>query len=377
MKTPILIYNKNERWGILTLVMLNLVLFLISFTFSSPDYQFDEQKLLAFQESVNSQPSQKASSPIDSLYTFNPNTASYESLLALGFSQRVAKNIIKYRSKGGRFYNAQSVRKIYGMDSVFFEKIASFIDIPQQVFSTKYPQKRKAKQVSIPLKSFPFDPNTATQAQLLSLGFSKRLAQNIINYRSKGGHFYKPESLKKIYGMTDEFYAAISSNIRIKKQGISAKPKGSSLDKSPKSDKPIHQVWPKGKKLAINTATVEDWDKLPGIGRYYAKNIVRLRERLGGFYAVRQVAEAYRLPDSTFQKIVPFLQVDPSKIKKFNPQTADFKTINRHPYITYEQTKQIMRAQKGIHLRAKDDFLVVKIFTEEELERVLPYFVFE
>ncbi|HHB77899.1 MAG TPA: helix-hairpin-helix domain-containing protein [Saprospiraceae bacterium] len=386
MQNPILIYSKKERWGILSLVMLNLVLLLISFTFTTPKYEFDHQKLLAFQKSVDEiyalHPIEKEVTPVASLYHFDPNKIEFEELLSLGFSKRVAKNMINYRSKGGHFYNAASLQKIYGMDSVFFEKIAPFIDIPEKKWATNYPQKHPSSKVPKPQKaSFPFDPNTATKSELLSLGFSKRITNNIINYRNKGGKFYKPESLKKIYGMTDDFYASIADNIQINKaqftdnQNINYQ-KETSKTVGMQAKKPKN-IWPKGKTLEINSASVEEWDKLPGIGQYFAKNIVRYREKLGGFYDVGQVAEAYRLPDSTFQFIRPFLEVDASKIHRFNPQTADFKTINHHPYITYEQTKYCMKAQKGIRLMSKEDFLTVKIFTKEELERVAPYFLFE
>jgi len=386
MLNPILIYSKKERWGILSLVMLNLVLFVISFTYTTPAYEFDEQQLKTFKESVSSM---YASSPqkenivlVDSLYPFNPNEAEYEELISLGFSKRVAKNMINYRAKGGQFYNAASVQKIYGMDSLFFDKIERFIDIPKKKWGKAYSKKRKfTKAPKQKRASFPFDPNIATKSELLSLGFSKRITKNIINYRTKGGHFYKPESLKRIYGMTDEFYASIASNIQINTAQFAdnhkKKNKKETSMKVGVYRKNSTNNWPEGKMLEINSASIEEWDKLPGIGEYFAKNIVRHREKLGGFYNIQQVAEAYRLSDSTFQSIQPFLEVDASKIQKFNPQTADFKTINRHPYITYEQTKYIMKAQKGIRLMAKEDFLTVKIFTKEELEKVAPYFLFE
>ncbi len=383
MLNPILIYSKRERWGILSLVMLNLVLLLISFTFTTPKYEFDKQALVAFQESVNDAYSKNTTAEIvlvDSLFNFNPNETGYEDLLRLGFSKRIAKNMINYRSKGGQFYNAASVKKIYGMDSLFFEKIAPFIDIPKEKWTKQYPEKKKFA-ARRKVKSFPFDPNTATKSDLLALGFSERVTKNMLNYRRKGGKFYTPESLKRIYGMTDEFYNTIASNIQIKKSQLvdnqyNKASKGTSISVGAQSKRATN-IWPKGKKLEVNSASIEDWDKLPGIGQYFAKNIVRYREKLGGFYDLKQVAETYRLPDSTFQRILPFLEVDASKLRQFNPQTADFKTIVRHPYITYEQTKYIMKAQKGIRLMAREDFLMVKIFTKEELDKVAPYFLFE
>ena len=45
---------------------------------------------------------------------------------------------------------------------------------------------------------FTFDPNAVTLSDLLSLGLSERQAKTLINYRSSGAQFRKPEDLKKV-----------------------------------------------------------------------------------------------------------------------------------------------------------------------------------
>ena len=43
-------------------------------------------------------------------------------------------------------------------------------------------------------------------------------------------------------------------------------------------------------------STVEDWQKLRGVGPSFSKRIVKFRDRLGGFYSIEQVGETYGLP---------------------------------------------------------------------------------
>ena len=50
---------------------------------------------------------------------------------------------------------------------------------------------------------FLFDPNTISADSLVLLGFSKRIAERLINYRSKGGKFYYKNDVMKIYGIPD------------------------------------------------------------------------------------------------------------------------------------------------------------------------------
>ena len=61
----------------------------------------------------------------------------------------------------------------------------------------------------------PFDPNDADSMTFRQLGLPAWMARNILRYRRKGGHFNRPEDFRKIYGLTDEQYAALVPYIRI------------------------------------------------------------------------------------------------------------------------------------------------------------------
>ena len=142
MKYLLLIYSKKERWGILSLVLLNLVLILISFSYKHPSFEFTEASVIAFQTPKDLNLNKGFATrhtKTDSLFPFNPNEASKADLIALGFSERVTKNIVTYRSKGGQFYNTNSLKKIYGMDSLettenVLEKLAqTLLDIDPEL----------------------------------------------------------------------------------------------------------------------------------------------------------------------------------------------------------------------------------------------------
>ena len=53
------------------------------------------------------------------LFSFDPNKASREDLLRLGFDERTTNQIIKYRNKGGHFNTRQDIYRIYAIDSSF------------------------------------------------------------------------------------------------------------------------------------------------------------------------------------------------------------------------------------------------------------------
>ena len=62
---------------------------------------------------------------------------------------------------------------------------------------------------------FYFDPNTITGSDWKRLGLRDKTIKTIENYRSKGGHFYKPEDLQRIYGLHDDEYERLKPYIKI------------------------------------------------------------------------------------------------------------------------------------------------------------------
>src|SRR5215831_717415 len=56
---------------------------------------------------------------------------------------------------------------------------------------------------------FYFDPNTVSFAGWRKLGIREKTIVTIQKYLGKGGHFYKPEDLKKIYGVSADDYARL------------------------------------------------------------------------------------------------------------------------------------------------------------------------
>ena len=75
--------------------------------------------------------------------------------------------------------------------------------------------KRKKKKQHYEKKNnfFVFDPNTLSEKDAIELGFSKKTASTLLKFRAKGGKFFQKEDLKKLYGISDEFYKSIKDYI--------------------------------------------------------------------------------------------------------------------------------------------------------------------
>lgn len=94
--------------------------------------------------------------------------------------------------------------------------------------------------------------------------------------------------------------------------------------------------------IDINKADSAAWESLRGIGPVLAARIIRFREKLGGFYAIAQIRETYGLPDSTFNKIQPYLRLNAVSLKKLDLNSADEQTLAQHPYIRYKLARLIV-----------------------------------
>ena len=221
---------------------------------------------------------------------------------------------------------------------------------------------------------FYFDPNTATTSDWKRLGLRDKTIKTIQNYISKGGKFYKPEDIGKIWGLApsdaQRLIPYVSIHNAVKEYASFEKkeyPKTSSTY-SPKTIQPID----------VNVADTSAFISLPGIGSKLSQRIIAFRNKLGGFYSIDQVGETYLLPDSTFQKIKHYLTTGQSQIKKININTASVDEMKLHPYLRYNLANAIFqyRQQHG-DFKSVEEIKKIMIVSEEIFAKSSPYLSIE
>ena len=232
----------------------------------------------------------------------------------------------------------------------------------------------KPKAIFSPKSLFFFDPNTATEADWKTLGLPEKTIVTLQKYLSKGGRIREPEDLQKIYGFPKEAYEKLRPYIRIKE--VSEAYKKNTPGKFP-DNKPYISKPKEIQRVFINQADSAQWEALPGIGPKLASRIILFRTKLGGFVSVQQVAETYGLPDSTFQKIKPFLDSDNVR----SPNTLDInrasqEELQAHPYLSFQLAKLIVayRNQHG-PFKKKEEIRKLALMTPELFTRIAPYIV--
>lgn len=241
-------------------------------------------------------------------------------------------------------------------------------------------------------ETFPFDPNTADSVTFRRLGLTDWQIKNIYKYRARGGRYHRPEDFKRLYGMTPEVYDRLAPVIRIGKQfryydekdfeadnirrahydslrheraAADAARRDSLARRYPHQEKFTELV-----QLDLNTVDTTTLKKVPGIASVRARQIIRLRNRLGGFVSPEQLTEIDNFPD----ELLAWFIVKTDVLRRLNVNTASFSELARHPYIGAVRARAIeSHRRKYGKLNSLNELSLLPEFDEEAIRRIEPY----
>ncbi len=241
-----------------------------------------------------------------------------------------------------------------------------------------YTNSGSEKEVMDKNKLHPFDPNTAGEAELLAMGLRPGVVKTLLNYRSKGGKFRKPEDLGKLYGLKEEESALLIPFVTIESEqdfaNNYAEKEPLRVLSAPAGNKTNFEI----PVVDVNKADSFSLTVLPAIGTKRAALIVKYRESLGGFTHHDQLKEVFGINDSVYNAIKPYVHLSKDGISRINLNTVTEARLKKHPYIGYKLGGIIInyRQQHG-SFKSVDDLLKIYIIKPEWLERVRPYLAVE
>lgn len=227
------------------------------------------------------------------------------------------------------------------------------------------------------VETFPFDPNTADSSQLIRLGLQSWQVRNIYKYRARGGVYRKKEDFARLYGLTVKDYHRLEPYIRISSDYQPAATLVGDKANGTNGDNGTNGVYPRKidstQHVVLNTADTTTLRQVPGIGIYFAKEIVRYGQRLGGYVSVDQLDEIADFPQASKKYFV----VQQAHPKKLNVNQLTLQQLRRHPYINYYQARAIKEYCR-LHgpLKSLDDLRLSRDFPPEVIQRLAPYVTF-
>lgn len=204
------------------------------------------------------------------------------------------------------------------------------------------------------LKLFNFDPNKTKMEDWLKLGINQKQAQVILNYLRKGGSFKKKEDLMKIYSINKETYLRLEPFIKI--------------------SSPTQKIKRAYLQIELNSSDSLQLVKVRGIGPVFASRILKYKNLLGGYISLEQLREVYGIDSLKYEAIHKnFTNCNLDMIKRININKADFKQLLKHPYISYDFTKDIVnRRRKKVFTKAEDAFNI-QFISSSDFKKLLPY----
>lgn len=215
---------------------------------------------------------------------------------------------------------------------------------------------------------FPFDPNVTDSSQFVKLGIKTYVASNILKYRKKGGIFKTALDFGKVYGITPEKFKELEPYIVLKDCKLS------NADSLLVKQKPFKQ----DVIVDLNSADTTVLMQVRGIGRGYAKGIVRFRRETGGFVSIEQLREVFGMSVENYEKIRPFCSININLVQKIKVNISSVEKLNSHPYLSFYQAKAIYeyRRYKG-KIKDISELTDLEELTPTDIAKIKPYLSFE
>jgi competence ComEA-like helix-hairpin-helix protein len=293
-------YTKRERNGIIVLLIILVMLVVVDTYLNKKTFggfvELDEQFKLEveqFEKTLELKKKEETQTKVfkknikrkrkiawklvDELFDFDPNTVNKTNLKKLGFSKKQITTVYNFREKGGVFYKKEDVLKIYGIDTVQYKHLESYIKINNVI------SKPDALNQIVEL-ILQVELNSAKKEDLTKLkGIGESFANRILAYRKLLGGFYTKEQLNEVYGMDSVRYNKFSNAVIIDTLLI--------------------------QKMNVNKVKFKTLLKHPYLNKYQTQSIMKYREISGKFLNIEQIVESNLLLEDDFIKIKPYLTI--------------------------------------------------------------------
>jgi len=224
-------------------------------------------------------------------FAFDPNSASVSELVRLGFQERLAQRINRYRLRGGVFKTKEDLMKIYGMDTAQFARLHDYIRIALKPPGARQPKSnfpadagnKLQRPFSRTASTAIFDINQADTARLEAVrGIGEKLSRRIIKYRSSLGGFVDIKQLKEVFGLDSGVVKELERTSFVAPDFLPDR-------------------------IDINAADEKLLEAHPYLSRQEARAIVAYRFQHGRFASVSDLRKLPMFDDEKVRQIEPYL----------------------------------------------------------------------
>jgi len=223
-------------------------------------------------------------------------------------------------------------------------------------YSNYYSKKKKYKA-----PDSKFNPNTYTLSDWINLGLSEKQSVVILKFTARG--IYTEEDLKRIFVIPEVLFELIRDSV-VYPERFQNTPNQESFKKQAKQITLIN----------LNTADTTEFMKIYGIGAFYAKQIIRYREKLGGYFTKEQLFEVWKMTNEAYDKIKDHVFISEKDVKRININSVTIEELKVHPYLKWNQANSIvkMRIQRN-GFKNIEEIKESVLIDSETYEKLFPY----
>lgn len=242
----------------------------------TPKEQKNEKTIIYNQESTH----------VKETFYFDPNTADSTTLLRLGLSPWMVKNIYKYRSRGGVYNNPTDFAKTYGLTKGDWDRLKPYIriadefkllkEVETQLFSNDSASKNQKKHKLQEGSQIPLNTSDTTLLQKIP-GIGPYYARTIINYRERLGGFYSTNQLNEIEDLPqniEKWFVLDTINL-----------------------KPIY----------VNRLRIKELRRHPYLNFYQSKVIEDHRRKYGPLKSLNELSQYDEFTQTDLERLKPYL----------------------------------------------------------------------
>ncbi|MCT2560790.1 helix-hairpin-helix domain-containing protein [Chryseobacterium sp. pc1-10] len=254
---------------------------------------------------------------------FNPDKLSAAQWVKMGFSERQAEAIVKYKNYlGGSFVSKEKFKECFIISSENYSKMEPYLLLPAKT-PDDFKNSTKNYVVKSRIEYRNFDPNITDLEGWKALGFSERQAQTIVNYRDRNlrGSFKTPEDLQKCFVISPEKFQELKPYIKL----------NPTVDKKQETD---------FSKIDLNMITFKQLQEF-GLDERSAGSMIGFRKKLRGFVNKQQILDTYNIDKDLVQKLISIAPLDVSNVPKYTLTEAPEEWLKDHPYFKYSADKII------------------------------------
>lgn len=264
---------------------------------------------------------------------FNPDQLSQTDWQTMGFSEKQAAAILKYKQYlGGSFVSKEKLKECFMINDNQFSQMSPFLILPNKTPENyrsfaKFQQKEKIQYKK-------FDPNLLDFEAWKKLGFSDKQAQTIVNYRDRNlrGSFKTLEDIKACFVISEEKYNEMKPYIVLDPNNF----------KSNSSEKTVSKTSQQTDfaNLDLNKISFKQLIEF-GFDEKAAGSFIGFRKKLGGFMNKQQMLDTYNIDKEMMEKLINTCKFSTDDVPRYSLVDAPEDWLKNHPYFKYSADKII------------------------------------